>query len=169
MARDIFRPYDVKWGRCNRPSPCILTFDEVYVILAMRKDISEVPNELVRTFYEEAAQSIMNYCNINFVPCELKFTVVSILIDVMDYYINLLKRDSDNPEDLEIDASAVSEVKIGDTQIKLGAATSTGTDTVTSAGRALNSHIPSLDSFVMNYTLQLNPFRSAIPICHRLT
>lgn len=156
---------DTKYPNRLRRHPCKLTFDDVYIVLAQRIDTSGIPNDVVRTFFEEAAQCIMNYINLPYVPCELRFIVCQILLDVMNYYKALNEDTSDPDYEPELDYGAVTDVKVGDTQVKLGGTTSSGTDKITARGRALNSHIPDLDSFVFNYATQLNPFRSIIPQC----
>lgn len=159
----VRRAFDTKWRTCNTKKLCKLTFDDVYIILAQRIDTSKLRNDFIRTCYEEICQSIQNYINRPYVPCELRYIVCQLLVDLMNYYEELMVDTTDPDYEPPINYDNVSDIKVGDTQVKLGGSTSTGVDTTSDRGRALNSHIPNLDSMVFNYAAQLNKYRSLIP------
>lgn len=106
---------------------------------------------------EEVENVIKNYCNINTVPSELKFTWANMAIDLLRYQheANLLP-DSDNSLD-SVAAGNISSLKIGDTSINLGNEDSLSVRTI-----AMKSHSPNLDNLVMNYKSQLQRFRKMV-------
>lgn len=101
----------------------------------------------------EVEEVIKNYCNIDEVPEALKYTWANMATDLAKYNYQV-NNDSDDVL-ADIDASDVSNIKIGDTQIALQGGSS-------ERARLLKSHRPNLDQIVMNYKEQLNRFRRMV-------
>lgn len=160
------RAFDTKCPNRSYDQKCKLTIDDVYITVAQRIDTSKITDDVIHEVFHEVTYAIMNYINRPYVPCGLKYVVTSIMIDALHYYEQLAVDTTDPDYEPEIDAGAVTEVKVGDTNVKLGATTATGSDTTTARGRALNSHIPNLDSFLFDYFSQLNQYRSPITWRH---
>jgi len=102
---------------------------------------------------DEVGEEIKNYCNIDEIPNGLKYTWANMAIDLAKYQFEV-----NNPVDdiLDaIDATDVSTLKIGDTQIALGGNNS-------ERATALKSHKPNLDQILMNYKAQLNRYRRMV-------
>lgn len=102
---------------------------------------------------DEVGEEIKNYCNIDEIPNGLKYTWANMAIDLAKYQF-----EANNPVDdiLDaIDATDVSTLKIGDTQIALGGNNS-------ERATALKSHKPNLDQILMNYKAQLNRYRRMV-------
>lgn len=113
--------------------------------------ITEVNEQLA---IDETEQVIKNYCNINLVPAGLNFTWANMAVDLLKYTYASNSADTSSAEP---DSAEVSSVKIGDTQIQLG-----GASTTNQRAAALRSHTAMLDSITMNYKEQLNKFRRMV-------
>lgn len=101
----------------------------------------------------EVEEVIKNYCNIDQVPEALKYTWANMTVDLVRYqYESNISADDVLAG---IDASDVSNLKIGDTQIALQGNNS-------ERGKTLKSHRPNLDQIVMNNKQQLNKFRRMV-------
>jgi len=101
----------------------------------------------------EVEEVIKNYCNIDQVPEALKYTWANMTVDLVRYqYESNISADDVLAG---IDASDVSNLKIGDTQIALQGNNS-------ERGKTLKSHRPNLDQIVMNNKQQLNRFRRMV-------
>lgn len=114
-----------------------------------------VTNVDIEMGIEEVAMAIRNYCNRELywqIPEELKFTWANMVIDLVKY-TTASNLDPDE-DDISVDSAEVSSVKIGDTQIQLGGASS-----LNARASALKSHTARLDDIVMNYKYQLQRFR----------
>ena len=103
---------------------------------------------------DEVEQYILNYCNISVVPFALRFVWANMVVDLLNY--QFYKK---NPEDTSsnngiIGIADVSNIQIGDTQVKLGSWSVTDSRT-----QALKSHVANLDEILFNYNAQLNQFR----------
>lgn len=107
---------------------------------------------------DEVEQAIKNYCNIDVVPDELKFTWANMSIDLLRYMYesNLPENDGDINGDA-ISTGDISSLKIGDTTINLGSGSSTNAHNL-----AIKSHYPNLDEIVMNNKAQLQRFRKMV-------
>ena len=122
------------------------------IVRAKIKDpaITELDIQLAINEVEEV---IKNYCNIDTIPEALKFTWANMSVDLVRY-----QHESNISADdvlVGIDASDVSNLKIGDTQIALQGNNS-------ERGKTLKSHRPNLDQIVMNNKQQLNRFRRMV-------
>ena len=106
---------------------------------------------------EEVELVIKNYCNINSVPEELKFTWANMTIDLLRYQheSNLSTEASDNIDDINI--RDVSSLKIGDTSVNLGSGSISNAHNI-----AMRSRYPNLDEIIMNYKSQLQRFRKMV-------
>lgn len=119
---------------------------------------SKIKNEAITELdiqlaISEVEEVIKNYCNIDTIPEALKFTWANMSVDLVRY-----QHESNISADdvlAGIDASDVSNLKIGDTQIALQGNNS-------ERSKTLKSHRPNLDQIVMNNKQQLNRFRRMV-------
>lgn len=102
---------------------------------------------------DEVEQYILNYCSISVVPFALRYVLANMVVDLLNY--QFYKK---NPEDSScngvIGIADVSNIQIGDTQVKLGSWSVTDSRT-----QALKSHVANLDEILFNYNAQLNQYR----------
>lgn len=157
----MFRALDTKPQFGCWTEPCRLTFDDVYIIFAQRKKSENYTEDYLRSIWLEVSTAIMTYINLPYVPCGLRSVVTALMIDLVNYYDELMADLTDPDYEPVIDVSDVSSVQIGDTSAKLGGTSSSSS--TSSRERALNSHTPDLDSLLFNYQHLLNQFRSPIP------
>jgi len=110
----------------------------VEVIDIVKQKLVPLPDDVVIiSAIEEVGQTIMNYCNREDIPPELRFVHANMVID----FVNGIKRKGD------IDAQAsVESIKEGDVTVSFKA-----------AGVALG--VRSLESLLFDYSKQLNKFR----------
>lgn len=121
----------------------------------------DTPSEPLLNFnIDEIEQLIKNYCNLDYVPEELTYTLVNMVCDLYAYHKQVVT-DAENAEDENIDIAVsptgVNSVRVGNTTVSFGS----GSDTDT-RNRALRSHTPDLDVLIMNYKSQLNKFRRMV-------
>ena len=127
-----------------------MTVNEIVRTKIKNEAITELDIQLAVNEVEEV---IKNYCNIDTIPDALKFTWANMSVDLVRYqYESNISADDVLAE---IDASDISNLKIGDTQIALQ-----GNDSERS--KTLKSHRPNLDQIVMNNRQQLNRFRRMV-------
>ena len=113
----------------------------------------EIHTESVLLGYvEEVIQAVLNYCQIPAILYAMRFIVVQICADYIIYDNEVAKDPS--TLDMDADPADLSSVKVGDVTIGLG-------DKYRSNIRKtiLNAHTYNLDSFLLDYTSQLNRFR----------
>ena len=111
---------------------------------------------------DEIEQAILNYCNIEVVPKQLMYTFANMVCDINTYDSQIVKDNTpdyfgDNNADIEIPASGINSVRVGNTTVTFGS----GSDTSV-RNRALRSHEADLDSLILNYKAQLNKFRRMV-------
>ena len=127
-----------------------MTVNEIVRAKIKNEAITELDIQLAINEVEEV---IKNYCNIDTIPEALKFTWANMSVDLVRYqYESNISADDVLAG---IDASDVSNLKIGDTQIALQGNNS-------ERGKTLKSHRPNLDQIVMNNKQQLNRFRRMV-------
>lgn len=127
-----------------------MTVNEIVRAKIKNEAITELDIQLAINEVEEV---IKNYCNIDTIPDALKFTWANMSVDLVRYqYESNISADDVLAG---IDASDVSNLKIGDTQIALQGNNS-------ERGKTLKSHRPNLDQIVMNNKQQLNRFRRMV-------
>jgi hypothetical protein len=127
-----------------------MTVNEIVRAKIKDEAITELDIQLAVSEVEEV---IKNYCNIDTIPDALKFTWANMSVDLVRYqYESNISADDVLAG---IDASDVSNLKIGDTQIALQGNNS-------ERGKTLKSHRPNLDQIVMNNKQQLNRFRRMV-------
>ena len=130
-----------------------MTVDEIVTAQVANIAVSE---PLMSLAISQVEQEIKNYCNIDKVPEELKFTWASMAVDFLRYqYAATATTASD--DNSTFDANEISSIKIGDTSIGIGSGSTTDAKNI-----ALKSHQPHLDSLVLNYKEQLNRFRRLV-------
>ena len=127
-----------------------MTILEIVNLKMMDVTITELEKELA---VGEVEQVIKNYCNIDEVPEALNYTWANMVVDLIKY--NYESNNSGGDVLDSVDASDVSNIKIGDTQIALQGGSS-------DRSRTLKSHRPNLDQIVMNNREQLNRFRRMV-------
>lgn len=127
-----------------------MTVNEIVRAKIKNEAITELDIQLAINEVEEV---IKNYCNIDTIPDALKFTWANMSVDLVRYqYESNISADDVLAG---IDASDVSNLKIGDTQIALQGNNS-------ERSKILKSHRPNLDQIVMNNKQQLNRFRRMV-------
>jgi hypothetical protein len=127
-----------------------MTILEIVQAKIKNEAITELDIQLAINEVEEV---IKNYCNIDTIPEALKFTWANMSVDLVRYqYESNISADDVLAG---IDASDVSNLKIGDTQIALQGNNS-------ERSKTLKSHRPNLDQIVMNNKEQLNRFRRMV-------
>ena len=127
-----------------------MTVNEIVRAKIKNEAITELDIQLAINEVEEV---IKNYCNIDTIPDALKFTWANMSVDLVRYqYESNISADDVLAG---IDASDISNLKIGDTQIALQGNNS-------ERGKTLKSHRPNLDQIVMNNKQQLNRFRRMV-------
>ncbi len=125
----------------------------VFEIVSAKLNNEAITELDINMAIDEVGEEIKNYCNIDIIPDGLKYTWANMAIDLAKYQYEV-----NNPVDdiLDaIDATDVSTLKIGDTQIALGGNNS-------ERATALKSHKPNLDQILMNYKAQLNRYRRMV-------
>jgi hypothetical protein len=127
-----------------------MTVNEIVRAKIKNEAITELDIQLAVSEVEEV---IKNYCSIDTIPEALKFTWANMSVDLVRYqYESNISADDVLAG---IDASDVSNLKIGDTQIALQGNNS-------ERSKTLKSHRPNLDQIVMNNKQQLNRFRRMV-------
>ena len=125
----------------------------VFEIVSAKLNNEAITELDINMAIDEVGEEIKNYCNIDEIPDGLKYTWANMAIDLAKYQFEV-----NNPVDdiLDaLDATDVSTLKIGDTQIALGGNNS-------ERATALKSHKPNLDQILMNYQAQLNKYRRMV-------
>jgi hypothetical protein len=127
-----------------------MTVNEIVRAKVKIEAITELDIQLA---VDEVKEVIKNYCSIDDIPEALKYTWANMAVDLVRYQYE----SNNSSEDVlnDIDASDVSNIKIGDTQIALQGNNS-------ERGKTLKSHRPNLDQIVMNNKEQLNKFRRMV-------
>ena len=109
---------------------------------------------------DEVRQAICNYCNIDYVPEELKYVWANMVVDYLRWATSLAGSASGGAVKPggSSTATIVSSLKEGDTTIGFSA------DTSSQSSQAGNAHAIGavLDQVVMNYQDQLNRFRRVV-------
>ena len=103
----------------------------------------------------ETEEVIKNYCNIDIIPQELKFTWANMTTDLLRYQYEMNNPQSNDDILNSFGTADISELKVGDTQIGVG-----GNNSV--SAKALNSHKANLDALIFDYQSQLNRFRKMV-------
>ncbi len=125
----------------------------VFEIVSAKLNNEAITELDINMAIDEVGEEIKNYCNIDIIPDGLRYTWANMAIDLAKYQYEV-----NNPVDdiLDaLDATDVSTLKIGDTNIALGGNNS-------ERATALKSHKPNLDQILMNYKAQLNRYRRMV-------
>ncbi len=125
----------------------------VFEIVSAKLNNEAITELDINMAIDEVGEEIKNYCNIDIIPDGLRYTWANMAIDLAKYQYEV-----NNPVDdiLDaLDATDVSTLKIGDTQIALGGNNS-------ERAKALKSHRPNLDQIILNYKAQLNRYRRMV-------
>lgn len=119
----------------------------------LSEDIAE---EDISMGIDEVEQYVLNYCTLYEVPYALRFVMANMVVDLLSYQY-YKKNPEPTPSETENDIiglADISNIQIGDTQIKMGSWSVTDSRT-----QALKSHVANLDEVLFNYNNQLNQFR----------
>ena len=125
----------------------------VFEIVSAKLNNEAITELDINMAIDEVGEEIKNYCNIDIIPDGLRYTWANMAIDLAKYQYEV-----NNPVDdiLDaLDATDVSTLKIGDTNIALGGNNS-------ERAKALKSHRPNLDQIILNYKAQLNRYRRMV-------
>lgn len=114
------------------------------------------PTDL-ESYIEEVEMSILNYCNLNQVPKELKFVWVNMVIDYVKWIAQQASATDAVPKKSST-PTVLSSLKEGDTTIGFSADTSSVEYQASNAHKLENV----LDKIVMNYEDSLNRFRRVV-------
>lgn len=129
-----------------------MKFKEIVVAKMNNPNLSDIEIEVAILEIEEV---IKNYCNINIIPTELKYTWANMVTDLIRYQYEMNNPQSNDNILNSFGTADISELKVGDTQIGVG-----GNNSV--SAKALNSHKANLDALIFNYQSQLNRFRKMV-------
>lgn len=110
---------------------------------------------------EEVEVEIKGYCNINTIPETLKFVEANMCVDYLRWQTAIRSSTGAQTQPSEnLSVSQLGEVQLGNMTFKLNSGIA-NTDT----GSSMNprkSHIPKLDTILMNYVAQLNRYRNPL-------
>lgn len=129
------------------------------VLKIVKNKLSEsISDEDISLGMEEVDQYILNYCNISATPFALRFVMANMVVDLLNYQFFKKNPNGSTDGDGEnggiLGIADISNIQVGDTQIKLGSWSVTDSRT-----QALKSHVADLDEVLFNYNAQLNQFR----------
>lgn len=130
----------------------IMKLKEIVVAKMNNPNLSDIELDIAILETEEV---IKNYCNIDIIPQELKFTWANMTIDLLRYQYEMNNLQSNDDILNSFGTADISELKVGDTQIGVG-----GNNSV--SAKALNSHKANLDALIFDYQSQLNRFRKMV-------
>ena len=129
----------------------------VLEIVKLKLKDTGISDEMCILAVDEVEQVIKNYCSIESVPEELKYTWANMAVDSAKYQFASTNNDTSKLDDISV--GDVSSIKVGDTNISFA---TNGNGATTERERALKSHNSNLDNIVMNYKEQLNKFRRMV-------
>ena len=128
---------------------------KVVAIIESKVDKTKIDNDTIVLGIDEVEQYIKNYCNIHSVPFALRYVMANMVVDLLNYqYYKLHPETADTTNPSSLSLGDISDIKVGDTQVKLGSWGSTD-----ERSTALKAHTPQLDEVLFNYNAQLNQFR----------
>lgn len=128
---------------------------KVVAIIESKVDMTKIDGETIVFGVDEVEQYIKNYCNISSVPFALRYVMANMVVDLLNYqYYKLHPETADTTNPSSLSLGDISDIKVGDTQVKLGSWGSTD-----ERSTALKAHTPQLDEVLFNYNAQLNQFR----------
>lgn len=136
-----------------------MTIDYKLVLISIikRKVNTEIiSDEDISNGIDEVEQYVLNYCCIPQVPFALRFVLANMTVDLLNYQYYKLNADepkSDSDSDV-IGIGDISNIQVGDTQVKLG-----NWSVADNKTNALKSHQANLDDVLFDYNTQLNQFR----------
>ena len=106
----------------------------------------------IKQSVDEVAMAIKNYCNIASIPSELIYVQANMAEDLLRY--RKARREADQGLTVAPSNTDVTDLKIGDTNIKLVAGSN--------VPRELKAHALTVDRLIMDYQSQLNGFRRMV-------
>lgn len=127
----------------------MMTVIEIVTLNVSQLNLTEAQ---IQQSVDEVAMAIKNYCNINSIPTELTYVHANMVEDLIRY--RKARRDADAGTVVAPSNSDITDLKIGDTNIKLVAGSN--------VPKELKAHSISVDSLVMDYKDQLNGFRRMV-------
>lgn len=141
------------------------TYEDIYALVVKQLPFLDPANEryLTQDFIlfniEKAEQYIQNYTARHRVPYRLRFVwadlTVEILMYMKQFYADQVSPDDDDDDGSGgIDISAIGRIKMGDTELSLGAGSVNSSEVLWR-----KAHTPDLDSTIYNLLAQLNHVR----------
>lgn len=118
----------------------------VYESVQNKLGENRIGSVLLYNYIEEVGTSICNYINRDYVPEPLRFVYVNLVMDLLKS--EALNGYIENEKLSDVGIGILSSVKDGDSELKFASSkTKTG------------SHTADVDSFLYNYTQQLDKYR----------
>lgn len=96
-------------------------------------------------YIEEVGTSICNYINRDYVPDPLRFVYVNLVMDLLKS--EALNGNIDNEHLSDVSTGTIASIKDGDSELKFSSKANT------------QAHVGNVDSFLYNYTQQLDKYR----------
>ena len=100
---------------------------------------------LLYNYIEEVGTSICNYINRDYVPDPLRFVYVNLVMDLLKS--EALNGNIDNEHLSDVSTGTIASIKDGDSELKFSSKSNT------------QAHVGNVDSFLYNYTQQLDKYR----------
>jgi hypothetical protein len=100
---------------------------------------------LLYNYIEEVGTSICNYINRDYVPDPLRFVYVNLVMDLLKS--EALNGNIDNEHLSDVSTGTIASIKDGDSELKFSSKANT------------QAHVGNVDSFLYNYTQQLDKYR----------
>lgn len=129
---------------------------EIYNIVSQKLNNKAIGQKAIELAIAEVTQEVLNYCRIDTIPDELKFTLANMSVDLARFQYETARDVSDVDVLDIIDPSAIKTIKEGDTTITVSGSLS---EASSERAKALKSHLPNLDEIMFNYKSQLQKFR----------
>lgn len=106
-------------------------------------------------------QRILNYCTIKTIPKSHYYTWALITVDFINYWVETaINPTTDDGEDGGSISGSISDIKVGDVNVKIGAKEVDTTNGLEMRKRmSIMAHSPNLDRFLLNYKDDLMQIR----------
>jgi hypothetical protein len=133
-----------------------LTYNFVVDLVAGRISVfgTELDMDDVKSYVSEVGQSIINYCDIESVPDELKYVWASMTTDYLRWWLSQSSSPDSGTSTVLNGERVLSSISEGNVSLGFSGASSS-----TNSGANMRVLSGVLDKVVTNYTNQLNRFR----------
>lgn len=129
--RPIYKKTDKEW---------------IYEVVQNKLGDNRLGTSLLNNYIEEVGTSICNYINRDYVPDPLRFVYVNLVMDLLKS--EALNGNIENEKLSDVGIGIFSSIKDGDSELKFA-----------SSNTKTGSHTADVDSFLYNYTQQLDKYR----------